>query len=95
MTGSDSRTAGDEPGRVGGIHLHPTAGNEHLQIDNGLQVSSVDIRGGTPSPTDYDEHTRAFQNHETSNGVRFVMGDSKYIYLYNSSSNQTIKVPRP
>jgi RHS repeat-associated protein len=94
MTGADSRGPGEEPGRVGGIHLHPTSGEMNVQIDKGPVTNVINIHGGSPSPGDYDEHTRAFQTGEAKSGVRSIMVDSKSIYLYNSSPNQTIKIPR-
>jgi RHS repeat-associated protein len=92
---SSPQNAGDEPGRAGGIHLHPTERDMRVQIDySGGGTVVKNIYGGSPSPGDYSEHTRAFQQGEAKDGVRSVMVDEKYIYLYNSSPNQTIKIPR-
>jgi RHS repeat-associated protein len=95
MVSSDSRGPGDEPGRAGGIHLHPTAADMNVQVQDGFSIQGVNIHGGAPSPGDHKEHTRAFKQGEATNGVRSIMVDSKNIYLYNSSPNQTIKIPRP
>ena len=57
--------------------------------------------GGHPSGIlgegngDYQAHERAYQRGDAKNGVRSIMVDSKNIYLYNSSPNQTIVIPRP
>jgi hypothetical protein len=95
MTGS-VQDAGDEPGRSGSIHLHPTAGKMEVTLQSGFQVKGVTIRGGAPSPGDHAEHQRGFEQAGSPSGqhVRSVMVDSKYIYIYNSSANQTIKIPR-
>ena len=53
------------------------------------------IYGGAPSAGDISEHTRAFQQGVAKDGVRSIMVDNSSIQLYNSSANQTIKIPRP
>jgi len=55
----------------------------------GFQIKGVTIHGGAPQVG-----LENFQTGETKNGARSVMVDAKYIYLYNSSPNQTIKIPR-
>ncbi|MBZ5856418.1 RHS repeat-associated core domain-containing protein [Flavihumibacter profundi] len=98
VTGADSRGPGDEPGRAGSIHLHPTDRNMTVEVTNQVgtfsTTSVTKISGGAPSGGDYREHQRAFENGETKGGVRSIMVDAKNIYLYNSSPNQTIKIPR-
>lgn len=88
MTGADPDKPGNEPGKVGNIHTHPTAGEMSVQIDK-IATTVVDIHGGAPSQGDYSEYGRS------GNGsVRFVIVDQKYIYLYNGNADQTIKIPR-
>jgi hypothetical protein len=92
--------AGDEPGRTGSIHLHPTHKDMKISLYNGQSWADFNIHGGRPSggpgerSGDYEEHARSQQAGQTTNGVRSVMVDEKFIYLYNSNSNQTIKIPR-
>lgn len=102
MTGSP-QDAGDEPGRVGSAHLHPVAKETTVDVTTGglLKSSSIyTIYGGHPSGIpgegsgDYQEHQRAYEAGQATNGVRSIMVDSKSIYLYNSSPNQTIVIPR-
>jgi hypothetical protein len=95
MTGS-VQDAGDEPGRSGSIHLHPTATNIKVQVEKGFSINVVNVQGGAPSPGDHTQHQREFTNAGSPGGQfpRSVMVDQKYIYLYNSSPNQTIKIPR-
>ena len=99
MTGS-VQNAGDEPGRVGSIHLHPTAGIMKVQKEVGAAIDGRTIYGGAPSGGpgnprgDYEEHTRAYQAGEAKNGVRSIMVDEKNIDLYNSGSTNTIIIPR-
>lgn len=83
--------AGVEPDQATVAHLHPVAGNESVQIN----TTNINLKGGSPSPTDYNEHTRAWKHSERTHGARSIMVDQKNIYLYNSSPNQTIVVPRP
>jgi hypothetical protein len=49
---------------------------------------------GEPSG-DIQEHQRAYKDGKALNGVRSIVVDEKNIYLYNSSPNQIIVVPRP
>ena len=92
MLGGDPDKAGNEPGKVAGIHLHPTATTETVQFDVNhgpfTQTSVITIYGGSPSAADYQEAGRVNQ------GYRQVAVDSKYIYIYNTNSTETIKVPR-
>lgn len=89
--------AGDESGRVGSAHIHPFAKATNLEV--GVQ-DVYEILGGHPSGIpgeasgDYQEHTRAFQAGQISNGVRSIVVDAKNIYFYNSSPDQTIVIPR-
>lgn len=103
MTGSP-QDAGDEPGRVGSAHLHPVAKETTVDVTTGgvIQASKTyHIHGGHPSGIpgegsgDYQEHTRAYNAGDAKNGVRSIMVDANNIYLYNSSPNQTIVIPRP
>jgi RHS repeat-associated protein len=101
LTGSP-QDAGAEPGRVGSAHIHPVAKETTVDVTTGMGASSIyTIHGGHPSGIpgeasgDYQEHTRAFQTGQVSNGVRSIVVDAKNIYLYNSSPNQTIVIPRP
>ncbi|HYC40316.1 MAG TPA: RHS repeat-associated core domain-containing protein, partial [Chitinophagaceae bacterium] len=95
MTGS-VQDAGDEPGRSGSIHLHPTHTKMEVTLQYGFSIKGVTIYGGAPSPGDHTEHQRGYEQAGSPSGqhVRSVMVDAKYIYLYNSSANQTIKIPR-
>jgi len=103
MTGSPSN-AGEEPGRVGSAHIHPVSQETTIDVSSSVgsfsQSSVYSIHGGHPSGIpgepagDYQEHTRAFQTKQATDGVRSIMVDSKNIYLYNSSPNQTITIPR-
>ena len=93
MTGS-VQNAGDEPNRAGSAHLHPTAEEMKVEIQNGALQPTVYIHGGAAAK-DYKEHQRAYENGEAKNGVRSIMVDSKNIYLYNSGSTNTIVIPRP
>jgi len=101
---SSPQDAGDEPNRVGSAHLHPVATETTIEVIKGgfLNASSFySLHGGHPSggagerTGDYQEHTRAFQMGDAKNGVRSIVVDAKNIYLYNSSPNQTITIPRP
>ena len=92
MTGADPDKPGNEPGKTGNIHLHPTDRTMTVDIvTNGLgrQISAYTIYGGSPSTSDHTEYKRSGQ------GTRFVMVDASNIYLYNADSGQTIKIPRP
>jgi RHS repeat-associated protein len=93
MTGS-VQDAGPEPNRSGSIHLHPTHTKMDVSWYDGITIRGVTIYGGSPSPGDHSEHARSVKMGDTNNGVRSIVVDSKYIYLYNSSSNQTITIPR-
>lgn len=92
--------------RAGSAHLHPVAKETQVDIATVNRTSSTiyNIHGGHPSGIpgegagDYQEHERSFQansNRRPGNNVRSIMVDSKNIYLYNSSPNQTIVIPRP
>jgi len=94
VTGS-VQDAGDEPGRVGSAHLHPASGEKTVEFNNGGEITTDNIHGGAPSPGDYQEHQKSYERGDATNGVRSIAVDSKNIYLYNSSQNQTITVPRP
>lgn len=105
MTGS-VQDAGGEPDRAGIAHLHPVAKETQVDIATVRGTSSTfyNIHGGHPSGIpgegagDYQEHERSFQansNRQRGNNVRSIMVDSKNIYLYNSTPNQTIVIPRP
>jgi hypothetical protein len=98
MTSSDSRGPGDEPGRAGGIHIHPTDKTMVVDIETGKPPTTSNSRtiitGGAPSPTDHETHQREFKEGAAKNGVRSIMVDKKNIYLYNSGSSNTIKIPR-
>ena len=94
MTGTDTTGLGDEPGRTGGIYLHPTDKDMNVQIETGFSVKDVNIHGGSPSPGDYTDHDRAVEMGEAKNGVISIMVDAKNIYLYNSNPSQTITIPR-
>ncbi|MEO9022807.1 MAG: RHS repeat-associated core domain-containing protein [Ginsengibacter sp.] len=99
--------AGDEPGRAGSAHIHPVAAETTVDITTGSVLKSSNIyqiHGGHPSGIpgeprgDYQEHQRSYEtnpNSQPGNNVRSIMVDSKSIYLYNSSPNQTIVIPRP
>lgn len=80
-----------EANKVGDIHTHPVAqdGNLSYTINAG---NFTQMGGGklTAGPSGAD-HTHAGSN---SNGARNVVVDSKYIYIINSNSNQTIKILR-
>jgi RHS repeat-associated protein len=87
LTGGSSADVGQEPGKVGIIHSHITAGELSIGTTaNGLQFTTYEVHGGSPSP---DDHQQAFGQQ-----YRQVAVDSKYIYIYNSNSSETIKVPR-
>jgi RHS repeat-associated protein len=107
LTGSP-QDAGYEPGWAGSVHLHQVAMETQVDISKkvGTFTSSTiyNIHGGHPSGIpgegsgDYQEHQRSFEtnpNRQSGNNVRSIMVDSKNIYLYNSSPNQTIVIPRP
>ena len=103
MTGSP-QDAGPEPGRAGSAHLHPYAAETAVEVESGGTMKSTvfyHVHGGHPSGVpgegngDYQEHTRAYQTGQATNGARSIMVDNKNIYLYNSSPNQTIVIPRP
>lgn len=86
--------AGDEPGRVGSIHLHMTAAAKttvEAEYRYGA-IKGVNLYGGSPSPGDHTEHSRSSK--QSGSQVRSVMVDDKYIYIYNSNADQTIKIPR-
>jgi hypothetical protein len=57
--------------------------------------------GGHPSGIegedagDIQQHQTLYENRGALNGVRSIMVDEKNIYLYNSSANQIITIPRP
>lgn len=85
--------AAHEPNRTGHIHLHPTDGEMDVRAEDNQGRGSVHIRGGTPSPTDIDQHQRDYEHRYADNGVRSIMVDSKNIYLYNSRNTQTIVIP--
>ncbi|MBL0335900.1 MAG: hypothetical protein IPP73_11550 [Chitinophagaceae bacterium] len=96
--------AGNETGRAGSAHLHQADHETTVDITTGSAYKSsitYKIHGGHPSGIpgegkgDYQEHTRSFQHGQSTNGVRSIMVDEKNIYLYNSSPNQTIVIPRP
>jgi RHS repeat-associated protein len=89
MTGADPDEPGDEAGKVGNIHTHPTAGEMSVQVDRGFVTTVTNIHGGAPSQGDYSEYGRSGNGSE-----RFVIVDAKYIYLYNGNADQTIKIPR-
>lgn len=93
MTGSP-QDAGDEPNRTGSAHLHPTAKTMNVNVYEGFTVANVTVTGGSPSPTDHNEHQRSFEQGGTKNGARSIAVDAKYIYLYNSGATNTIKIPR-
>lgn len=95
MTGS-VQDAGGEPGRSGSIHSHPTAGVMTVTLYSGFSAQQKIIYGGAPSPGDHSEHQRSYEQAGSPSGqhVRSVMVDEKYIYLYNSGSTNTIKIPR-
>jgi RHS repeat-associated protein len=96
--------AGGEPGRAGSAHLHPVADETRVDVSTGGgAITSYQIHGGHPSGIpgeasgDYQQHESSFQanpNRQPGNNVRSIMVDSKNIYLYNSSPNQTIVIPR-
>jgi RHS repeat-associated protein len=92
MTGADPDKPGNEPGKTGNIHLHPTERTMVMGITKKYVTSSesfpTTIYGGLPSPGDHTEYNRSGQ------GTRYVMVDDKYIYLFNGDASQTIKVPR-
>jgi RHS repeat-associated protein len=102
---SSATDAGDEPNRVGSAHLHQTDKTTVVDITTtsvgAMEGSVTTIKGGKPSggpgekEGDYEQHTRAFQQGDARNGVRSIVVDESSIYLYNSSPNQTIKIPRP
>lgn len=96
MTGS-VQDAGYESGVKNSIHLHPTATNMSIQVDKGPLSDVISITGGRPSPGDRAEHQRRFEQAGSPTGrmVRSIMVDAKNVYLYNSSPNQTIVIPRP
>lgn len=99
--------AGSEPGRSGSAHFHTAASETQVEVTTSKQlgISTVyDVHGGHPSgipgePSgDYQEHQRSFEanaSREPGNNTRSIMVDDKNIYLYNSSPNQTIVIPRP
>ena len=95
MTGNSDGGSGAEPGKVGSIHLHPTAGemNVTVKYESG-QLASVPIHGGAVSTTDYTQRAKDFESGAATPGIRSVMVDEKNIYLYNSASSQTITIPR-
>jgi len=88
MTGADPDKPGNEPNKTGNIHLHPTEKTTTVQVDTQYGATVFTIYGGTPSSADYTEYDRS------GNGSMYVMVDAKFIYLYNGSPSQTIKVPR-
>ncbi|GGH65829.1 RHS repeat-associated protein [Filimonas zeae] len=71
MTGSVS-DAGDEPGAVGAVHLHPTSGTMMVQIERGASIYQREIIGGRPSPGDYDEHQRKFEQAGSPAGLSAI-----------------------
>jgi len=65
-------------------------------------VATFDPKRGHPSgiPSDGQNgdiqlRQTQFKNREALNGVRSIMVDEMNIYLYNSSANQIITIPRP
>jgi RHS repeat-associated protein len=87
LTGGHLEDVGQESGKVGIIHTHITAGELSIETTrNGLQFTTYAVHGGSPSPDDYQQ--------ASGQQYRQVAADSKYIYIYNSSSSETIKVPR-
>lgn len=104
---SSPQDAGDEPNRAGSAHFHTvdkeTAVDVTTKVMNGFSSKIYTINGGHPSGIpgegsgDYQEHQRSFEANpyrQSGNNVRSIMVDEKNIYLYNSSPNQTIVVPR-
>jgi len=57
LTGGDPDRSGDEPGKVAGIHTHPTATTQTIDfnIKAGPFISGrvFTLYGGTPSSADY------------------------------------------
>jgi hypothetical protein len=101
LTGTQ-QDAGNEPDRAGTAHLHPVAKETTVEVESRSGASTFyQIHGGHPSEIsgegsgDYQEHTRSFQEGQLTRGVRSIVVDAKNIYLYNSSPNQTIVIPRP
>ncbi len=105
MNSSDPDGPGDEPGKTGDIHLHPTDKTETIEMTTQVNATSSSssrsvLYGGHPSGLpgegkgDYQEHQQEFETGKVKNGVRSIMVDAESIYLYNSSPNQTIKIPR-
>lgn len=90
LTGSDPEGPAYEPNLAGSAHLHPFADKHNITLDD----LSGEILGGIPSPADFSDHARRVKLGHATNGVRSVMVDAKYIYLYNSDRTETIKVPR-